>query len=168
MLGSVWMPVEGQHRVNLELKSRLETMDFMPSIVARVRSKFLAIIPEVEKHFNIKLNDCQQPKFAVYRKGHFFTAHTDASVNENSPQPIKDRKAAIIVFLNDESPSPRANAYCGGNLTFYGLMPETPFDKFGLPLTGERGLLVAFLPTLLHEVMPVTHGERFVIVNWYV
>jgi predicted 2-oxoglutarate/Fe(II)-dependent dioxygenase YbiX len=28
-------------------------------------------------------------------------------------------------------------------------------------------MLLAFRPELPHEVTPVTHGERFTIVSWY-
>jgi len=36
---------------------------------------------------------------------------------------------------------------------------------YGLP--GETGLLVAFAAETLHEVSPVTSGERFTIISWF-
>jgi SM-20-related protein len=32
---------------------------------------------------------------------------------------------------------------------------------------GEPGLLVAFRSDTVHEVLPVTHGERFTVVSWF-
>ena len=34
-------------------------------------------------------------------------------------------------------------------------------------LTPEPGTLVCFRAETTHEVLPVTHGERFTIVSWY-
>jgi hypothetical protein len=49
-----------------------------------------------------------------------------------------------VTFLNDQTADPRADAYGGGNLTFYGLLNEDPKGEgVGFPLTGRRGTLVA-------------------------
>ncbi len=46
-------------------------------------------------------------------------------------------------------------------------MENSVFGNFGLPLAGEPGLFIAFPPTLVHEVTPVTAGARYVLVSWY-
>lgn len=148
--------------------NRLETQNFEPGLAAEVRKHFLEAMPRVAEHFGIELTDCQKTKFSLSPVGSYFRRHVDVMTDENVPPEIKERKVSVVVFLNEEAPVEKEGAYTGGNLSFYGLQPDSPFSKFGLPLTGERGMLVAFLPTLIHEVTPVTHGKRFVLVNWYI
>ena len=55
----------------------------------------------------------------------------------------------------------------GGSLTFYGLMKAPGMEKAGMPLAPEAGLLVAFRSDIMHEVNPVTRGERYTLVSWF-
>ena len=48
-----------------------------------------------------------------------------------------------------------------------GLMADPRWKSVGLGLSGEEGVLVAFRSELLHEVVPVTHGQRYTLVTWY-
>ena len=58
--------------------------------------------------------------------------------------------------------------YAGVTLTFFGLMDDDASEEsVGLPLAGEPGLLVAFPPSLIHSVTPVTAGERYTVVTWF-
>ena len=79
------------------------------------------------------------------------------------PAPIENYPLRL-----EESLIPVDGKYCGGNLTFYGLMDNETFGKFGLPLVGEPGMLITFPPNLGHEVTEVTSGERFTIATWYI
>jgi SM-20-related protein len=46
-------------------------------------------------------------------------------------------------------------------------MDDERARSVGFPLIGEAGLLLAFRPNLVHEVTPVTHGERCTVVTWF-
>ena len=73
-----------------------------------------------------------------------------------------------MVFLNGDTPEDQAG-YSGGSLIFYGLMDDdASAESVGLPLAGEAGLLVAFPPHVIHSVSPVTAGERYTVVTWFV
>ena len=52
-------------------------------------------------------------------------------------------------------------------MTFYGLLQGTDWEKCPLPIEVSPVLLIAFHPSVLHEVKPATFGERFTIVAWY-
>lgn len=166
--GVVWMMDKSSHALNEEIKRVRETQRLSPQTISKVRKKLLEIMPEVASHFSTELSDCQQPKFSLYQKGDFYSRHIDVFGGEDVSPIITSRKVSTIIFLNDETIEPTKDSYCGGNLTFYGLMKNSAFGNFGLPLIGECGMMIAFEPNIIHEVTPVTQGERFVIVNWFV
>jgi SM-20-related protein len=132
-----------------------------------VKERMLALRPMLEKHFNVTLSGCQEPQFLVYREGDFFRRHADNSAEPDAPEFVKERQVSAVVFLNSEAENSGENSYRGGSLTFYGLMDEPQGKSIGFPLVGEAGLLVAFSPELVHEVTPVTHGERYTVVTWF-
>ena len=135
--------------------------------VSDVEGRLLALRPMLEKHFNVTLSGCQEPQFLVYREGDFFRAHRDSKREPDAAEFTKERQVSAVVFLNDESEVAGPDVYGGGSLTFYGLMDEPQGKSIGFPLVGEAGLLVAFRPELVHEVTPVTHGERYTVVTWF-
>lgn len=136
--------------------------------VSMVRSRLLDLKPAVERHFNVSLKGCQQPQFLAYREGDFYLPHRDRPDDPDAAAFAAERKVSVVIFLNSESPEPRQDAYGGGALTFYGLI-DTPLGKsVGIPLAGQSGLLIAFPSEIPHEVQPVTYGERYTIVSWYV
>lgn len=137
------------------------------STVSLVESRLLAAKPRIEQHFSLTLAGCQPPVFLAYGKGDFFLAHQDNPEHPSVSQTARQRRVSAIIFLNDEAESPRENCYCGGSLTFYGLMPDPRAAALGFPLIGEAGLLIAFRSSLVHEVTPVTHGERHTIASWF-
>ena len=99
-------------------------------------------------HFETTLTQTETPQFLVYRPGDFFVRHADrdrAGTNR--------RAVSVIVFLNTD--------FGGGALKFFG-------DEIALAVTPEEGLLLGFRSDAMHEVEPVTSGERFTIVSWYV
>jgi SM-20-related protein len=136
--------------------------------VSLVEARLLDLKPAVERHFNVALNGCQQPQFLAYREGDFYLPHRDRPNDPDAAVFAVERKVSVVMFLNSESPEPHQDAYGGGALTFYGLM-DTPLGKsVGIPLVGQSGLLIAFPSEIPHEVQPVTYGERYTIVSWYV
>jgi predicted 2-oxoglutarate/Fe(II)-dependent dioxygenase YbiX len=52
-------------------------------------------------------------------------------------------------------------------LTFYGLIKGAQWEKCGFSLDASSGLLIAFRPNVLHEVSPITFGQRFTIAAWF-
>jgi len=144
--------------------------DISSEITDKLREKLRMAIPDLEEFYSVRLFDVQPPKFIEYRPGDFYKPHTDfmddlgGLVKEGERAP----KYRGIVYLNDESNEAFEGAYCGGNLTFHGLLGDSAFASYGFPLVGECGLLVTFPPDVLHEVTPVTYGNRYSIASWYV
>jgi len=135
--------------------------------VSLVAGRLLTLKPELDRYFNVTLTDCQVPQFLVYRQGDFFQAHRDSRHDPEAAERSKERQVATVIFLNEEAEEPGPDWYGGGSLTFYGLMGDPRTEGLGFPLVGETGLLIAFRPDLLHEVTPVTHGERHTVVSWF-
>ncbi|SEC29171.1 SM-20-related protein [Rhizobiales bacterium GAS188] len=117
----------------------------------------------LEEHFGLVLGDCEEPQFLRYETGDFFVAHQDgntALIFDRS----RLRRVSVVIFLSAQSEAPSPGTYGGGSLTLHG-----PYSGPALrvPVTRAPGTLVAFRAETTHEVMPVTHGERFTIVSWY-
>ena len=106
----------------------------------------------LESHFGETLTDCERPQFLRYVTGDFFVRHQDGNTDDHEFDYFRGRRISIVIFLND--------AFSGGALTFYDT--TTTFA-----LAGETGLLVAFQAETVHEVLPVTSGERFTVISWF-
>ncbi len=117
---------------------------------------------QAEKHFGISLSGCEEPQFLRYRVGDFFVAHQDGNTGLVRLDTDRSRRISISIFLNRESEAPETDCYCGGSLVFSDWRAGSEFR-----LDGEIGTLVAFRSETTHEVIPVTHGERYSIVSWY-
>ncbi len=125
-----------------------------------VHGKCLTLGPRLSEHFGFQPESLEDPQFLRYTEGDFFRPHIDDSELER-------RRLSLVVFLNDQSEQPQNHCYGGGALTLYGLIDDPRAAKIGIPLIGEAGLAVAFRSEVLHEVEPITHGERFTVVSWY-
>jgi len=108
-----------------------------PRFVFRIellKEKLRTAIPGLEEFYSVELRDVQPPKFIAYQPGDFYKPHTDfmddlgGLVKEGEDKP----KYRGIVYLNDESEEPFEGAYCGGNLTFHGLMGNSAFAGYSL------------------------------------
>jgi SM-20-related protein len=134
-----------------------------------VDRKLTAMIPEIERHFSVAVEGRQSLQFLAYKKGDFFQAHRDRNEAPEVADYAGSRQVSVAIFLNGEGEESSSGTYGGGSLTFYGLLGEDDADRqIGLPLIGEEGLLVAFRSDLAHAVTPVTHGERYTVVTWFV
>jgi len=127
---------------------------------SQVHERLLRQKSALETHFGVNLNDCEPPQFLRYQKGDFFVRHQDGNTHQLDFDHLRIRRISIVVFLNDFSVDAEANCYSGGLLNFYDEQ-----ITYGLP--GETGLLVAFTADTMHEVSPVTSGERFTIISWF-
>jgi SM-20-related protein len=130
--------------------------------VERVRRRLLECRQEVGEHFGISLSRCEEAQFLRYRVGDFFVAHQDGNTGLLRSEREQSRKISVVIFLNRQSEMPERDAYCGGSLVFSDWRTSREFL-----LSGEAGTLVAFHSETTHEVIPVTHGERYSIASWY-
>ena len=117
----------------------------------------------LERHFERALSSCEPPQFLRYLPGDFFVAHQDG----NTPLIHDDsrfRKVSEVIFLSAFSEGSAPESYGGGALVLHGPMSG---PDLRVPLTPLPGTLICFRAETTHEVLPVTHGERFTIVSWY-
>ena len=145
---------------------RTKYAEVSPALMLDVEARLLAIKPRLESHFNLTLAGCEKPQFLVYNEGDFFRPHRDRDDEPGKPEYIKKRQVSVVIFLNDTEGS-GSTSYCGGELTFFGLIDDPPWKMCGLPLATEAGLMIAFRSEIIHEVSPITSSERFTIVSWF-
>lgn len=140
-----------------------QTLRIRPSAftVESVVHRLMGVKPVVEQHFAVGLSECEDPQFLRYREGDFFVAHQDGNTGLTRLD-TERRLVSTVIFLSHESDSPQPGAHCGGSLLFTDLRTAEKFR-----VVGERGMLVAFRSETTHEITPVTHGERYSIVSWY-
>lgn len=127
-----------------------------------IQDRMRSAIAQIESHLSVNLKGFERPQYLIYGKGSFYSPHRDAIFNKGTSIL---RSITVVIFLNDEGDS--SKSFQGGRLTFYGLLKEPNWERCGLPLKAEAGTLVAFPSDLVHEVTPVTSGERYTIVTWY-
>jgi len=134
-----------------------------PETRGRLMQQLLERKGQIEEHFGITLSECEEPQFLRYQAGDYFVAHQDGNTPLIFDQ-SRHRRVSVVIFLNSQSPEPAPDTYGGGDLVFHGPYHE---PTFRLPVAAEPGTLVAFRAETTHEVVPVTHGERYTIVSWY-
>jgi len=145
-------------------RRRTGRAEVAPEVSGFVVDRLLALRPTVEQFFALRLAGVlEPPKFLVYRPGDFFIPHRD--MLETGTPVIAARRVNLVVSLNDPAASPDGPGYLGGALTLYGLIDEPRWKRYGLPVPGTRGALVAFRSDVLHEVTAVVRGERLSIVS---
>jgi SM-20-related protein len=132
--------------------------------VERVKQRLLECRGEVGAHFGMSLSVCEEPQFLRYRVGDFFVAHQDGNTGMLLSEREQSRKVSVVIFLNRQSETTEPDGYGGGSLVFSDWRPGRRGE---FRLSGEAGTLVAFPSETTHEVIPVTHGERYSIASWY-
>jgi SM-20-related protein len=161
----------GSEQDMIELKDRsTRRVMVSPDTVARVSERLKQLAPALESHFGVELSgECQEPQFLTYQEGDFFHAHIDGASGDRVPTGIRERKVSTVLFVNGEAlnGTDAAGSYGGGELVFYGLLGDERTAEVGIPLNGRAGELVAFRSDMMHEVNPVTRGERHTIVSWF-
>src|SRR6476660_3816632 len=146
-----------------------KTTSFHPSeaTLAQVHERLLNEKSALEEHFGPSLSDCEQPQFLRYEPGDFFVRHQDGNTEQLEFDHLRIRRISLIVFLNDHAVEPQENCYTGGALNLYDKDNMPPEGPEPVPVLGETGLLIAFTAETMHEVAPVTSGERFTIITWF-
>jgi SM-20-related protein len=130
--------------------------------IEHVTQRLVEYREKVSEHFGINVSECEEPQFLRYGVGDFFVAHQDGNTGLILLDTDQSRRISVSIFLNRQSEVPEPDAYCGGSLVFSDWRAGRESR-----LTGETGTLVAFRSETTHEVIPVTHGERYAIVSWY-
>lgn len=123
--------------------------------------------PDLEAWCGCALAPCDAVAVLRYPVGAFYRSHRDRPREIMPPDPGADpglselarRRVSVVVFVNAAG-----TAFTGGELRLFDLVDEAPD---GLDLVPEAGTLVAFTSDLLHEVRPVTAGERVSVVTWF-
>ncbi len=111
-------------------------------------------------HFRIDLGACEDISFLVYGVGDFYRPHRDRAARAGDfVEDARSRRVSVVLFLND--------GFSGGALTLYGLVDDPKTRAHGFAIPPAPGLLIAFASDLVHEVTPVTAGERFTAVSWF-
>lgn len=135
-----------------------ETISFVEECLKEQTSTIAA-------HFNLALTGCERPQFLLYREGDFFVRHQDVDTDQIDYDHLRIRKVSIVIFLNNGSTDEVEDTFGGGLLAFR--QERGNHEPLTYQLVGEAGLLVAFKADMIHEVTPVTHGERLTIVSWF-
>ena len=109
------------------------------------------VLQNNENFFNFDLTMFENLQFTYYNSAEegCYKAHVDPNV-WGLPH---NRKLSLVMQLSDPS------EYEGGNLLLYNSAEPTIIQK-------EKGMIVCFPSYTLHEVTPVTKGERYSLVAW--
>jgi SM-20-related protein len=150
-----------------EGKRKTRWAEVSPEASGLVVDRLTALLPQVAERLGVELSGVQSPQFLMYREGDFFRRHRDSNPDAAAATFARERQVSAIVFLNGESSEPAPGSYEGGALTLYGLMEDRDGGSIGLPVTGETGSLIAFPSEMMHEVTPVSRGERYTVVTWF-
>jgi predicted 2-oxoglutarate/Fe(II)-dependent dioxygenase YbiX len=135
-----------------------------------LEQRITALQTGLERHYGVTLNGLDQLSCLRYRAGDFFRMHADVPESGSEQESaefaaVYRRCVSIVIFLNH--PGHDTEPYQGGALSLFGLMNIPASGDFGFPVEAETGLLVAFPATMLHEVSPVTAGNRYTLVSWF-
>src|SRR6516164_4638992 len=107
--------------VNREFR-RVNQVEVNNVSTALVRTRLIDVKPDLERHFDVALTDCQGPQFLHYVTGDFYQCHRDRRSDENASDMSKDRRISVVIFLIGTSAEHRDSMYGDGGLTFYELL----------------------------------------------
>ncbi len=143
--------IEGRPRFKVDpgQKMRRDFFRFDVGWMARLGAVLRArLVPEVDKCFAFRATTCEDFKLTCYdaSEGGYHRPHRD-----NVTPDVADRRFALSVNLN-------TGEYDGGELRF----PEYGPTLYRPPAGGA----IVFASSMLHEALPVTRGERFVLLSF--
>jgi SM-20-related protein len=155
----------GDYKVDEGIR-RTRRVNVAKETIALVERRLHGAREGIAEASGVGLSGLQELQFVIYAEGDYFRRHVDRPPDPDDQHHSRDRAMSAILFLNGQSDDPVADEYAGGALAFY--EPWEPDDgPVPVELAGREGMLVAFPPSVLHEVMPVTRGERFTVVSWF-
>ena len=157
---------DGVPVVDLETK-RLIEIALDQRRYTEMAARLDALLRRMAAHFHPGINGHEGATFYRYDAGGFYRAHRDRFTAADAIRAGHDRRASVVLFLNDHSEGigPR---YDGGDLILYGVLDDHRLTDYGVSVPAQAGLLVAFRPDLRHEVTTVTGGTRCVAVSRFV
>ncbi len=159
--------LEGADGLVHEDVRRTTSLEVSAATAAEVGRRLLDLRAGIGEHFGLSLGDCEPPQFLRYREGDFFVRHQDGDTDQLEFDHLRVRKVSVVIFLNGGSGEAAPGTFGGGELLIYRAEGATLPGPVVFPVRGEPGLLVAFRADTLHEVTPVTRGERFTVVSWF-
>lgn len=131
-------------RINRNFKRRLDCTITDSATIRKYRSYLIEnLFPQIQRAFNFSPAHIERYMIACYDGGDrgFFSPHRD-----NMTPATSHRRFACTINLNSAD-------YTGGDLRF----PEYSQRTYRAPTGGA----VVFSGSILHEVLPVTCGQRF-------
>jgi SM-20-related protein len=146
---------------------KTSSLEVSATTAADVERRLRELREEIGGHFGLSLTGCESPQFLRYGGGDFFVKHQDGDTEQIEFDHLRVRKVSVVIFLNGGAAEPAEGTYGGGELLIYRSHEETGAGPLIFPVPGEPGLLVAFRSDTVHEVTPVTCGERFTVVSWF-
>ncbi|MET0649172.1 MAG: 2OG-Fe(II) oxygenase [Pyrinomonadaceae bacterium] len=159
--------IQGADGVVHEDVRKTSSLEVSAATAADVARRLGDLREAVGRHFDLSLRGCEPPQFLRYREGDFFVKHQDGDTDQIDFDHLRVRKVSVVVFLNGGSDEASAETFGGGELLIYRAKGEGHAGPVVFPVTGAAGLLVAFRSDTVHEVSPVTRGERFTVVSWF-
>jgi len=137
-----------------------------PSAIAAVETKLDAVRSDVAAHYGLPLDTREGPGFLRYAEGGFYRRHCDRAAESAWPGASR-RQVSLVVFLNSSRSASPKGEFSGGELVIF--QEEADGRQAGEPIriVPRQGCLVAFHAAMAHEVRPVAHGARDVIVDWF-
>jgi predicted 2-oxoglutarate/Fe(II)-dependent dioxygenase YbiX len=106
----------GEQFVDLESR-RVDSSILPKEITAPLKRRLREILPEIEKHFTVRLANCEPPQYLSYHPGDFFKADRDIGGYEVKHS-IGQRLVSVVIFLNGQSQEPAEGTYGEGQLVF--------------------------------------------------
>lgn len=149
--GKVSYGAEASNRAGVaeNIKRREDYIVNDPEIEQRILGRVMPrLVPELKKVLHFHRWDMEALRVGCYKAtdSGFFNVHRD-----NCNPSVAKRRYAVTINLN-------TGEYEGGNLRF----PEYGNELFCPPAGGA----IVFSCSMLHEVLPVTAGERFTLLTF--
>jgi SM-20-related protein len=141
---------------------RVRHIAVSPESIAYVSRRLMEERAAIAGHFGVNLAGFEEPQFLRYVVGDFFVAHQDGNTGLIRLETDRTRRISISIFLNEQSLAAQPESYRGGSLVFLDWRNGAAQE-----IAGIAGMLVAFRSETTHEITPVTSGERYAIVSWY-
>jgi PKHD-type hydroxylase len=140
--------------VNLETRTcKINWMYNIPEykwIFERIEKTLITLNNQYYKYIVDQFEPFQFTSYNSSRK-EFYGKHTDCSLGAMDPS--TSRKLSVTLQLSDP------DDYEGGDLLLHnGMTPEVAPKK--------KGMMILFPSFVLHEVTPVTAGQRYSLVTW--
>ena len=116
----------------------------------------------IERFFGLRLPAREGVSLLRYTAGGFFKPHRDHGDVDSWPDAAR-RRVSLVLFLCSSREIDAHGTFSGGALRLHaGVAPASASHD----IHPRAGTLVAFLSTILHEVLPVDDGIRDTVVDW--